>query len=88
MCYTVFLSTNSRENLTKYNSHLLHFIRMDGEEDRLVGLLQHPEKLFVGSKTGCSCSFRHLVSTEIDFGEPVDWYPDEEDSIKATIELY
>ena len=36
---------------------------------------------------GCSCSFRHLYSIELGFSEPVDWYPEEEDEIKATLEV-
>lgn len=88
MCYAVYHSTNSPKNLTKYNSDLLRFKRLESGEDRFVGLLQHQEKWFVGSKTGCSCTFRHLASTKLGFGEPVDWYPEDEDSIKATGELY
>ena len=41
----------------------------------------------VGSKSGCSCTFRHLYSIELGFGEPVDWYPEEPDAIEATIQL-
>ncbi len=50
--------------------------------------LLHSQKWYVGSKSGCSCNFRHLGSTELGFGEPVDWYPEEEDDILATAELY
>lgn len=29
-----------------------------------------------------------LLSVELGFGEPVDWYPEDEDELRATTELY
>ena len=48
--------------------------------------LAFPYKWFVGSQAGCSCSFRHLyiTSVELGFGEPEDWFPEEENDITAT----
>jgi hypothetical protein len=39
----------------------------------------------VGSKSVCSCTFRHLFSTELGFREPVDWFEEDEDEIEATL---
>jgi hypothetical protein len=50
-------------------------------------LLDFPSQWYVGSKSGCGCTFRHVTSTELGFGEPEDWHPEEEDEINATREL-
>lgn len=46
--------------------------------------------MVVGSKSGCSCTFRHLCRDSIDlsFSEPHDWFPEEADGIDATNRLY
>ena len=53
-------------------------------------ILKHAEKWFIGSSTGCSCTFRHLSlgAQELGFGEPEDWFPEEQDEIDGTLELY
>jgi hypothetical protein len=88
MCYSLYLSTSSREDLTRWNSELLSFQRLSGDEPEAVSLLRHQEKWYVGSKSGCSCTFRHLLSVELGFGEPVDWYPEDDNDVRATAELY
>lgn len=88
MCYFLYLSTSSRKDLTRWDSELLSFRRFTGDEPDTVGLLRYPEKWYVGSKSGCSCTFRHLLSVELGFSEPVDWYPEDEDKVRATAELY
>jgi len=89
MCYEVYLSTDSQEDLTTRNSELVRFKRVaDSSTDPGIGLLDFSHSWYVGSKSECSCTFRHLYSTELGFGEPVDWYPEEQDEIKATRELY
>lgn len=88
MCYSLYLSTSNREDLTRWNSEFLSFQRFTGDEPETVSLLQHLEKWYVGSKSGCSCTFRHLLSVELGFGEPVEWYSEDEDEVRATAELY
>lgn len=89
MCYEVYISTDSQENLTTRNSELIRFKRVTNlSADPSTRLLDFPNHWYVGSKSECSCTFRHLHSIELGFGEPVDWYPEEQDEIDATRELY
>src|SRR5262245_52387690 len=89
MCYEVYLSTDSQEDLAARNSELIRFKRVtDSNTDPGMRLLDFPNPWYVGSKSQCSCTFRHLYSVELGFGEPVDWYPEEQDEIEATRELY
>ena len=89
MCYTVYLSTDSCADLSSYNTELVRFESIkDSREDPVICLLEFPHQWYVGSKTGCSCTFRHLVSIELGFGEPEDWYPEEQDELEATQQLY
>jgi hypothetical protein len=88
MCYSLHLSTNASEDLARYNSELLKFQRLDAVETAGLNLLRHRQRWYVGSKSGCSCTFRHLFSVELGFGEPVDWYPEDPDELRATAELY
>jgi hypothetical protein len=86
MCYMLYLSTDNPRDLTELNSDLVRFERLGDEEG--ADLLLYPRKWYVGSKSGCSCTFRHLVSVELGFSEPVDWAPEEMDEIEATAALY
>ncbi len=88
MCYELYLSTSSPEDLAADNSESLHFERSEHLDSGIARILLNPVKWFVGSKSGCSCTFRHLAGGELDFGEPQDWSPEEEDNVKATAELY
>ena len=88
MCYSLYLSTNSSEDLTRYNSELLKFKRLDAAENAGLIILRHRQRWYVGSKSACSCTFRHLPSVELGFGEPVAWYPEDADELRATAELY
>jgi hypothetical protein len=89
MCYSVYISTDSAEDLTARNTELLRFKKMSElHPGHCSHLLEYPTTWFVGSKSECSCTFRHLHSVELGFGEPVDWYPEEPDSLAATGELY
>lgn len=86
MCYTLLLSTTSVEDLSAQSNELVRFSR----EFPLIAdatKLKHPNRWYVGSKSGCSCTFRHLYSIELGFGEPVDWYPEEPEEIEATLQL-
>jgi hypothetical protein len=86
MCYVVFLSTTSDEDLARHNTGYLRFSK-ELPDEPAVSALEHPHRWYVGSRSGCSCTFRHLHSTELGFGPPVDWYPEEEDEITATLEF-
>jgi len=88
MCYSLYLSTSSPEDLTKHNSELVRFRRPEPADEKWTGLLQHEHKWFVGSKSQCSCTFRHFTSPDLGFTEPQDWAPEDKDNIEATAELY
>ncbi len=89
MCYAVYLSTNSCAELNCYNTDLVKFESINGSsEDTVTKLLEFTHKWYVGSKSGCSCTFRHLASIELGFGKPEDWYHEEQDELEATQQLY
>lgn len=89
MCYGVYISTDSPENLTVRNSELLRFEKVvDPNSDPCIHVLDFPNRWYIGSKSGCSCTFRHLYSVDLGFGEPENWYPEEKDELDATLELY
>ncbi len=89
MCYEVYISTDSQEDLTTRNTELLRFKKIvNPRSDSAIRLLDFPNHWYVGSKSECSCTFRHLYSIELGFGEPVDWHQEEQDAIDATRELY
>jgi hypothetical protein len=89
MCYGVYISTDSGEDLSLRNSELVRFARVDGPDvNPCVGVLEFANKWYVGSESECSCTFRHLESIELGFGEPEDWCKEEKAEIDATAELY
>jgi hypothetical protein len=89
MCYAVYVSTDCDKDLSTGNSELVRFERVgDPGADPCISLLSYPNRWYVGSKSGCSCMFRHLHSVDLGFGEPVDWYKEEQDELSATAELY
>ena len=89
MCYSVFLSTDSEQDLSSSNSSLINFDKNLGDYDaEIFNSLCHSQKWYVASKSGCGCSFRHLCSIELGFGEPVDWCREESDNIEATKAFY
>lgn len=83
MCYQVILSTDAPENLGQLNSGLLGFSRKLPYETG-TGLLRHSHRWHVQSKSRCSCTFRHATDLGLGFGEPVAWYPEEDDALRAT----
>lgn len=89
MCYMTIISTTSDIELTKYNTKYVVFGKaMPGLPEEIF--LQHPNKWYVGSKDGCSCGFRHLMSENypaLGFAEPEDWFEEDQEDIDATIEL-
>lgn len=89
MCYGVYISTDSTEDLATRSSDLVLFEKVtDSDSDPCISFLDHPNRWYVGSKSGCSCTFRHLMSIDLGFSEPVDWYKEGQDELDATRELY
>jgi len=88
MCYSLYLSTSSPEELMKYNSELVRFKRPEPADEKWTGLLRYEHTWFVGSKSQCSCTFRHFTSPDLGFTEPLDWFPEDEDNVRAAAELY
>jgi hypothetical protein len=84
VCYSIYVSTDSDQDLTGGNGELIHF-RKEAIAEPFSTLLRHENQWFVGSKSVCSCTFRHLFSTELGFSEPVDWFEEDEDEIEATL---
>ncbi len=91
MCYSVYLSTDSPENLADRNSALVRFDPVsDPASDPSIALLAFPNHWEVKSKSDCGCTFRHLHTSSVNLGfsEPVDWYEEEQDGLDATRQLY
>lgn len=88
MCYELYFSTSSSEDFAKYSSESVHFERPEHLANDIGGILLNPAKWYVGSQSGCSCTFRHTFEDDLEFREPQDWCPEGEDEIRATIELY
>lgn len=90
MCYLVFLSTTSADDLAVHNTDRMHFRRelpgVDGET--ASALLEHPNRWYIASiGNTCSCGFRHTMSPDLGFGVPEDWHPEESEHLDATSEL-
>jgi hypothetical protein len=91
MCYMVYMSTDCADDLSQQSSDLVRFERLTAESSSpCPSILKHEHKWFIGSKSECSCTFRHLYyqSVELGFGEPEDWFQEEPDAIQATCQLY
>jgi hypothetical protein len=84
VCYSIYLSTDSKADLSAENSELVSFLKEPVPEP-YQSLLEYPQHWYAGSMSGCSCTFRHLYSVELGFSEPVDWYEEGEDEIAATL---
>jgi len=83
MCYALILSTTTGDDLSLNDAKGIKFSRPI--PDRLAtDALCYPNKWYVGSRTGCSCSFRHLYEPDLGFGVPEDWSPEEASDIEAT----
>jgi hypothetical protein len=89
MCYAVYISTDSDADLSTRNSERVRFAKVDAAKaDACASMLEFENKWYVGSKSQCSCTFRHIADVDMRFSEPEDWFPEEEDAIVATRELY
>ena len=88
MCYMLYFSTSDPEDLTRFNSEWVRFRRSEVGDSASAKALEHARQWFVGSMDGCSCRFRHLADGDLAFDEPQDWMEEDENSIRATRELY
>jgi len=89
MCYLVYISTDLEDDLSQRNSALISFEKdFTYYEPEIIDLLLYKYHWYVGSKAGCSCTFRHLSSIELGFGEPVYWFEEPSDEIEATKIFY
>jgi len=86
VCNELLLSTDSPEDLTRWNTDLLVFSK-DLPDSPFLNLLDSNHKWYIGSREGCSCGFRHLINQELGFGPPVDWYEEDPQDLAATIEF-
>ena len=86
MCYALILSTTSDEDLSLMNTDMIRFGQPVADRYPM-NALSYPNKWYVGSRTECSCSFRHIVEPEQDFGIPEEWFPEEASNIEATLTL-
>ena len=87
----VYISTDCGEDLSLQTTDLVRFEEPSpASQSPSPRVLKHEHKWFVGSKSGCSCTFRHLCveSVDLGFGEPEDWFPETPDDIDATKRLY
>ena len=84
MCYTLVLSTTSSDDLSRFNEEGITFNKNIPDLPPIQHL-RYTNKWAVGSRTGCSCSFRHLYGPEFDFHIPEDWLPEEKSDIEATL---
>jgi hypothetical protein len=86
VCYTVYLSTTSAEDLTPRSSALVRFEKPEAD-DPLAGALRFENRWCIATRTGCSCGLRHTMSPELGFTEPEDWNPEEPEDLEATASL-
>jgi hypothetical protein len=93
MCFSLYISTDSPEDLRSCTTELVRFQKAEDYEYKateFISILQFPNRWFVGSKSGCSCTFRHLHCSAVDlgFGAPEGWYEEGQDNLDATQQLY
>ncbi|MFH0782409.1 MAG: hypothetical protein V2B20_10735 [Pseudomonadota bacterium] len=85
----MYISTNSDQDLAINNNKLIKFEKAQNEDEELPKeILSYKNIWYVGSASGCSCSFRHLMTPDLGFSEPVDWYEEDGEDIEATKQLY
>ena len=90
MCYVIYLSTTSQEDLSQLPSKLYHFLPVTEEDDPdIIDLLDYPARWYLECQYGgCSCHFRHLGGSYLEFAPPADWFPEDADDIEATKAVY
>ncbi len=84
MCYLVYVSTTSAEDLNALSNALLR-LEKPKPDDQIPDVLKYEHMWFVTDcHASCSCGFRHLMEPSLGFDIPQDWAPEEEDSVEAT----
>src|SRR5579872_6073182 len=86
MCYALYLSTTSPEDLASESSELLRLERKDPPAE-VAAKLGFPHRWFAGSASICSCTFRHLMDPGLGFGKAQDWNPEDADALAATLQF-
>lgn len=84
MCYAIYLSTDLEDDLSRFNTDLVRFERFDAPNP-ILSTLKYINKWYLASKSGCSCTFRHLASVDLGFSAPVDWNDEDQNEIAATL---
>ena len=89
MCYSLYISTDSEQDLAVYNNELIKLRKIVGIDEELpIEILSYPNIWYVGSAHECSCGFRHLMGPDLGFSEPVDWYEEDYEDLESTKQLY
>lgn len=91
MCYSIYLSTTSQEDLSRLPSTLYNFLPLtEDDEPDIIHLLDYSARWYLQCQYGgCSCHFRHLaVGSDMDFAPPEDWFPEDSEDIEATQAVY
>lgn len=91
MCYSIYLSTTSQEDLSSLPSTLYRFLPLTEEDDPdILRLLDYPVQWYLQCRYGgCSCYFRHLgAGSDMNFAPPEDWFPEDLDDLEATQAVY
>jgi hypothetical protein len=89
VCYSIYLSTTSGEDLTTLSATLFSFERVAEADKDFLAPYPHCWRL-IGEGGGCSCHFRHtgVEGTDLEFRHPEGWAPEDEDEIAATLAVY
>lgn len=91
MCYSIYLSTDSPQDLAaEVFAHLQFGMPApDPAHEELLPLFAHPRRWYLSRREygGCSCHFRHSMD-EATFEPPQDWFPEDADDIAASREAY
>ncbi|MCH8979498.1 MAG: hypothetical protein IH945_09705 [Armatimonadetes bacterium] len=91
MCFSIYLSTTSDEDLSKLNDGPFFFLRPGENDDvQFLALLEHANQWFLSCQYGgCSCHFRHREGVEpLGFGLTLDWFPEDDDDLESTKAVY
>jgi hypothetical protein len=91
MCYSVYLATDSKEDLEKYNDNQVFFEKIE-KGDEITLLLKNENKWHIATgKAGCcSCGLRHLMreSLSLGFSKPEDWFHEKKADLQSTKKIY
>lgn len=92
MCYILTLSTDSPEDLAKFNDEHLFFEKTDKPQHTNLLRYAHQYEIATMEKGSCSCHLRvfdESLSKEVGFCALQDWLDEEEDAdILATRRLF